>query len=126
MDPGKKRILVVEDDPHCVKIVSDMLTAHGFEVLKAPDGLDGIIDALEKLPDLIILDIMMPNIDGLKVSGTLRGTPQGSRIPIIMLTAKDAAEDVREGYDWGADRYITKPFDPDHLLQEVKNLLGLK
>jgi DNA-binding response OmpR family regulator len=117
-----KRILVVDDDPDIVKLVGDLLRANGYEVVDAPDGLEGILAGSDLPLDLVILDIMMPLADGIGVLNALKAVRPG--LPIIMLTAKTSEEDVKAGYDWGCDSYITKPFDPDHLLGEVKRLLG--
>jgi DNA-binding response OmpR family regulator len=118
-----KRILVVDDDPDVVTLVTDLLKANGYDVIGAPDGLEGILSGSYLDPlDLIVLDIMMPLADGLGVLNALKAVRPG--LPIILLTAKTAPEDVEKGYDWGCDSYITKPFDSDHLLAEVRRLLA--
>jgi DNA-binding response OmpR family regulator len=114
---------VVDDDPDVVAVVSDLLRANGYEVLDAPDGLEGILSGSYADPlDLIVLDIMMPLADGIGVLNALKAVRPA--LPIILLTAKTAPEDVELGYAWGCDAYITKPFDSDHLLAEVRRLLG--
>lgn len=119
------RILVVDDDPDVVTVVTDLLEANGYEVLDAPDGLEGILSGSYINPlDLIILDIMMPLADGIGVLNALKAVRPG--LPIIMLTAKTALEDIAKGYEWGCDSYITKPFESDYLLAEVRRLLEPK
>lgn len=119
---ARPRVMVCDDDPDIVTLLSDLLEANGYDPQTAPDGLEGIIEGLEHPIDLVILDVMMPHADGLSVLNTLKAAHQD--VPIIMLTAKTAPEDVAQGYEWGCDAYVTKPFDPDHLLSEVARLLA--
>lgn len=104
-------------------LVRDLLEANGYEVVDAPDGLEGILSGsyLEPL-DLIILDIMMPLADGLGVLNALKAMRPS--LPIILLTAKTSPEDIARGYEWGCDAYITKPFQSERLLAEVRRLLA--
>jgi two-component system response regulator MprA len=114
------RILVVDDDPEIVSFLKRGLTYEGYTVDTAGDGTEALAKARESEPDLVVLDIMMPGIDGLEVSRRLR---QASKIPIIMLTAKGTVTDRVRGLDSGADDYLVKPFAFDELLARIRALL---
>lgn len=114
------RILVVDDDPNIVDILRRGLTYEGYAVDTASDGSEALVKARQVEPDLVILDIMMPGVDGMEVSKRLR---QAGDVPILMLTAKGAKADKIEGFDSGADDYVVKPFDIDELLARVRALL---
>jgi two-component system response regulator MprA len=113
-------ILVVDDDPEIVSLVKRGLAYEGYTIETAADGTEALVKALEKEPDLVILDIMMPGLDGVEVARRLR---QGSDVPIIMLTAKGTVADKVTGLESGADDYLVKPFALDELLARVKALL---
>ena len=113
-------ILVVDDDPEIVSFLKRGLIYEGYTVVTASDGAEALSKALEKEPDLIILDIMMPCIDGIEVSQRLR---QASDVPILMLTAKGTVADRVAGLDSGADDYLVKPFAFDELLARIRALL---
>jgi DNA-binding response OmpR family regulator len=115
------RLLLVEDEPALARGLSDTLRARGFEVHVAPDGQRGLDMALSLRPDLILLDIMLPKINGFEVCRSLRR--QGFDVPIVMLTAKGQEEDVILGLNLGADDYITKPFRTGELIARAKALL---
>ena len=119
----KTKILVVDDEPDVVELVDFNLKAAGFEVVTATDGEEALKKARAALPSLIILDLMLPEVDGLEVCKILRRDPQTSGIPIIMLTAKAAEIDRILGLELGADDYVTKPFSPRELVLRVKRLL---
>ena len=114
------RILVVDDDPEIVSVLKRGLTYEGYTVDTASDGTEALARAREAEPDLAILDITMPGIDGLEVSRRLR---QASKVPIIMLTAKGSVTDRVKGLDSGADDYLVKPFAFDELLARIRALL---
>ena len=114
------RILVVDDDPEIVSFVRRGLAYEGYKVDTAADGSEALAKAREKEPDLVILDIMMPGIDGIEVSKRLR---QGGDVPILMLTAKGTVADKVVGLESGADDYLVKPFAFDELLARVRALL---
>jgi len=115
-----KQILVVDDDLNLRKIISTNLELAGYDVTAAANGEEALT-ALEQLqPDLVILDVMMPAMDGYEVARRIRSHPVNARVPIIMLTAKSEVEDKISGFDAGADDYITKPFGPQELLARVK------
>jgi two-component system, sensor histidine kinase and response regulator len=120
-----KRILVIDDLPENVFMLQDRLEHEGFEVLTAYDGYTGINKAKNELPDLILLDVMMPDITGLEVCKILVNEPTTKDIPIILVTAKSGAEDTKEGLEAGAFDYIKKPFNRIELLARVKSALKL-
>jgi two-component system phosphate regulon response regulator PhoB len=117
------KILVVDDEPDAVDLIKFNLKAAGFEVITSPDGQDALAKARNMLPDLIILDVMLPEVDGLEVCKILRRDNQISAVPIIMLTARAAEIDRVLGLELGADDYVTKPFSPRELILRVKRLL---
>lgn len=117
------KVLVVDDEPDAVELVSFNLKTAGYEVVTADDGNEAIKRARQHCPDLILLDVMLPEVDGLEVCKLLRRDPITSGVPIIMLTAKAAEIDRVLGLELGADDYMTKPFSPRELVLRVKNLL---
>ena len=114
------RILVVDDDPEIVSFVKRGLAYEGYKVDTAADGFEALAKARESEPDLVVLDVMMPEIDGIEVSKRLR---EGSGVPILMLTAKGTISDKVAGFESGADDYLVKPFAFDELLARVRALL---
>jgi len=123
---SKRIITVVDDNPDIVTIVKTILEGKGYEVVCALNGQE-LFDGLgDHKPDLIILDIMMPQLDGLEVLTRLKGATETSSIPVILLTAKVQYEDVLGGYKLGADYYITKPFTSTQLLNGINLLLEEK
>ena len=114
------KVLIVEDDPHAVELVRLYLARDGHEVLSAANGIDGLRQAREAQPDLIVLDLMLPGLDGLEICRTLRAE---SDVPIVMLTARVEEEDRLAGLEFGADDYVTKPFSPRELAARVKAVL---
>jgi DNA-binding response OmpR family regulator len=120
---GMPKILVVDDEPDALELIGFNLKNAGFEVISADDGAEALKRARESVPDLILLDVMLPEMDGLEVCKGLRRDPATSAIPIIMLTAKAAEIDRVLGLELGADDYVTKPFSPRELVLRVKNLL---
>lgn len=119
----KTRILVVDDEPDAVELIEFNLKAAGYEVVTAVEGEEALKKARELLPSLIILDLMLPEVDGLEVCKILRRDPKTSGIPIVMVTAKAAEIDRILGLELGADDYVTKPFSPRELVLRVKRLL---
>ncbi len=117
------KILVVDDEPDAVELIEFNLRNAGFEVITAADGAEALRKARATLPDLILLDVMLPEVDGLAVCKLLRHDPNTTAIPIIMLTAKAAEIDRVVGLELGADDYVTKPFSPRELVLRVKGLL---
>ena len=119
-----KRILVIDDLPENVFMLQDRLEHEGYEIITAYDGKSGIEKAQSELPDLILLDVMMPDINGIEVCKTLVNNKKTSEIPIILVTAKTGAEDTKDGLDAGAYDYIKKPFKYEDLIKRVKKVLG--
>ena len=113
-------ILILEDDPHTVEVVQLYLRRDGHNVLSAPDGIAGLSLAREAQPDLIVLDLMLPGMDGIEVCRALR---RESDVPIVMLTARAEEEDRLAGLDMGADDYVTKPFSPRELAARIRAVL---
>jgi DNA-binding response OmpR family regulator len=113
-------VLIVEDDPHAVELVRLYLDRDGHKVLSATDGLEGLRQAREANPDLIVLDLMLPGMDGLEICRTLRAE---SNVPIVMVTARVEEEDRLAGLELGADDYLTKPFSPRELAARVRAVL---
>jgi two-component system, OmpR family, response regulator MprA len=116
----KERILIIEDDEGILRVLRRALSYEGYQVETALDGESGLNQARDWRPDLVILDLMLPGMDGFEVTQRLR--TEGN-IPILMLTAKDTVNDRVQGLDSGADDYMTKPFDLDELLARVRALL---
>ena len=119
----KQKILVVDDEPEAVELVEFNLKQAGYDVLTAGDGSEALKKARTTVPALIVLDLMLPEIDGLEVCKMLRRDPDSAKIPIIMLTARAAEVDRVLGLELGADDYISKPFSPRELVLRVKKLL---
>jgi DNA-binding response OmpR family regulator len=122
----KKRILLVDDEKDLVETLTFRLTTNNYEVINAYDGQEGLEKARSEKPDLIILDLMLPKMDGYKVCGLLKSDTRYSKIPVVMFTARAQESDKQMGEEVGADAYITKPFDPKVLLTKVQELLGEK
>lgn len=121
-----EKILVVDDDPQTVKYLSIFLKRLGYEPLEALDGMTALKLAHEQRPDIIVLDVMMPGMDGFEVARSLRRHPETALIPILMFTAKTQVEDKLAGYDAGVDIYLTKPAHPVELQANIKALLSQK
>jgi two-component system phosphate regulon response regulator PhoB len=119
----KAKILVVDDEPDVVQLIDYNLKAAGYDVLTAADGEEALKKARSSSPDLIILDLMLPEVEGVDVCKILRREPGTSAIPIVMLTAKASETDRVLGLELGADDYVTKPFSPRELVLRVKRLL---
>ena len=117
------KILVVDDEPDTLELVEFNLTKAGFEIDTARDGAEALRKSRAFLPDLVLLDLMLPEIDGLEVFKLLRRDQHTAGIPVIMVTAKAAEIDRVLGLELGADDYVTKPFSPRELILRVKNLL---
>ncbi|MFD3329090.1 response regulator transcription factor [Streptomyces sp. NPDC058701] len=116
------RVLVVEDDPTVAEVVSGYLVRAGYAVEHAPDGPDALHRAAERRPDLVLLDLMLPGMDGLEVCRRLRATA-AVPVPVIMLTARGDEDDRIAGLELGADDYVTKPFSPRELVLRVESVL---
>jgi DNA-binding response OmpR family regulator len=119
-----KRILVVDDEMYIVNILDFTLHGEGWEVISANNGEDALRTLLKYEPDLVILDVMMPRIDGVEVCRAIKAREESADTPVILLSAKDRDKDREEGLEAGADLYLTKPFSPARLVQEIRNLLS--
>jgi two-component system response regulator MprA len=117
----KAHLLVVDDDPRITELLRRVLAYEGYTVTVAATGDDALARSLERPPDLIVLDLMLPGMDGLEVARRLRAA--GDNVPILMLTARDSVPDRVEGFEAGADDYLIKPFAPEELLMRIKALL---
>lgn len=119
-------LLVIEDEEDIVELMRYHLTQEGFQVHSENQGPKGLEEAQRQLPDLILLDLMLPGIDGLEICKRLKSVVRTKQIPIIMLTAKGEESDIVKGLEMGADDYITKPFSPQVLVARVKAVLRRK
>ena len=122
----KNLILVVDDDPMNVKLLSAKLPANQFNTIQAYNGEEAVRRAIHENPDLILLDIMMPEMDGYEVSHRLKTNPATENIPIILVTALDGADDKIRGFESGADEFLNKPVNDIELLTRIHSLLRLK
>ena len=119
-----KRLLVVDAEPNLLRAVAACLKAEGYEVSTARSGHEALVKLAETVPDLLISDIRMPEMDGYQLARQLRGSPRTVLVPIVFLTAKDETADRIEGFRAGIDAYLTKPFEPDELLAVVNAILS--
>jgi len=120
---ANKKILLVDDEKELVEMIKMRLEASGYEVIPAYDGQEALDKAKREKPDLIILDLMLPKMDGYKACGLLKADTRYNKIPIIMFTARAQDSDIKMGEEVGADAYITKPFETEILLGKIKELL---
>ncbi len=120
----KRRILLVDDEADLVFMLEARLKANGYEVLKAYDGETGLETARKENPDLILLDVMMPKMDGYKVCSLLKDDERYAKIPIVLFTAKAGEQTIQASKEAGADDYILKPFEPSILLDKIRELLA--
>ena len=123
-DLARLRVLVIDDEPHIVKVIRKQLEIAGFEVSAAGDGSEGLAAVRAWRPDLVILDILLPGMDGYAVCEALKRDPALRQIPVLMLTAKALPAEQVEGFRRGADGYLTKPFQLEELLGEIRRLLA--
>ena len=120
----KKRILVVDDERELVEMLSLRLEANDYKVFTAYDGQEGLDQARKLKPDLILLDLMLPKLDGYKVCQMLKFDEKYKQIPVILFTARVQEADLKLGEEMGADAYLTKPFEPSILLGKIAELLN--
>jgi DNA-binding response OmpR family regulator len=120
---NRKKILIVDDEPDVIKILRFSLLREGYEVVDASNGLDGLSKARQEKPDLIIMDVMMPKMNGYEVVRMLKYDAKHKHIPIIMLTARTQENDKRLGLTTGADEYIFKPFELKELLAKIDEMV---
>jgi two-component system alkaline phosphatase synthesis response regulator PhoP len=122
----EKKILVIEDDPATSRLVDYSLRHEGFQVITAFNGLEGIRKATNEAPDLVILDVMLPGMDGFEICHRLREQPATARLPILMFSAKAQDIDKNTGLKVGADDYLSKPAAPAEIVNRVNRLLAQK
>jgi len=121
---GPVSVVVVDDDPVILKLLQVNFELEGIRVTTAIDGAEGLERVYEERPDVVISDIMMPNVNGLELLTALKGGPETMHLPVILLSAKAQVADVQRGLDLGADDYVTKPFDPLELIARVYDVLA--
>ena len=122
--PSKVRVLLVDDEPSVVRVLRRRLETQGYEVVVAMDGMAALDMAKEGQPHLIILDLMLPRLNGYEVCRMLKQDPRYAQIPVLILTARGGPADKQEGLECGAEGYLIKPCQPDALLAEVQRLLN--
>jgi twitching motility two-component system response regulator PilG len=121
---SKRKILIVEDEESLLKLESILLTSRGYEVKGVADGKAALVAVAEMQPDLVLLDIMLPEIDGFEVCRQIKSSEATKHIPVIMLTAKKSREDMARGEQVGADWYITKPFKSAMVIETIQRFLS--
>jgi two-component system, OmpR family, alkaline phosphatase synthesis response regulator PhoP len=123
-DGAKERILIIDDDPVIARLLQINFRLEGFDVDAASGGEEAYRLVAERVPDLVILDVMMPGIDGFEVCRRLKEMPALEDVPFIFLSARAQDEDRTRGYALGVEEYVTKPFDPSHLVEIVRRALA--
>lgn len=121
---GKKRILIVEDEESLLKLESILFSSKGYSVTGVMDGKSALEEVQANKPDLVILDIMLPVMDGFEVCRQIKENPETRHIPVVMLTAKKNSQDLAHGQQVGCDAYITKPFKSSKVLETIQELIG--
>lgn len=120
---SQKKILIVEDEESLLKLESILLSTRGYQVTGVKDGLAALMEIERENPDLVLLDIMMPGIDGFEVCRRIKDNPDTAGIPVVMLTAKKSTADQNRGAEVGADAYVTKPFKSGRIIEIIEGLL---
>ncbi len=119
-----KKILAVDDDAMVLAVIKKRLEFAGYEVITAMEGLEGLKKARTENPDLIVLDLILPNLNGYQICAMLKRDSTYRNIPIVMLTSRSQQADINEGMKAGADAYITKPYEPDEFIAKIQTLLA--
>lgn len=119
-----KRILLVEDEPNMMELLKYRLEEKGYTIITASDGYAALNQVRTAKPDLVILDLMLPKIDGYTICRLLKFNDELRTIPVIILSARATEEDIRRGLSLGADAYVTKPYEPEELLKKIAELLN--
>lgn len=120
------KILVVDDDEHILRSLSQYLELEDFNVVSASSGPEALALFQQEKPDLLVLDVMMPGMDGFQVLETLRKDPETAGVPVLMLTARDQHNDILKGYQMGATSYLVKPFNLDELVEAIREVFASK
>ena len=118
------KVLIVDDEVHIIKLITYKLRGAGYDIASAADGVEALQAARAQRPDLILLDVMMPRMDGFQTLEALKGDPATRDIPVFLLTVKSREVDRQRGWQLGCDDYITKPFSPHKLLERIDQALG--
>ncbi|WP_027168464.1 response regulator [Mesorhizobium sp. WSM3224] len=126
MNGDKAKVLICDDDPLLLELMEFRLRAKGYEVIKAADGAEALAKAEQDEPDIIVLDAMMPKVDGLEVLARIKGNSALSETPVVMLTARKGERDIVSALEKGADDYLVKPFIPEELLARLARLIARK
>lgn len=121
-----KKILIIDDDPHIVKLLQSRLAVNKYETIVAMDGQEGLEKTHKEKPDLILLDLMLPKLSGYKLCRMLKFDEKYKQIPIVIFTARAQESDEKLGFEVGADAYLTKPFKAEVLLKKIRELLKEK
>lgn len=121
-----KKILIVEDDQHIRKLLNILIRKEDIQIDEAVEGNEALEKLASNTYDLVILDIMMPNVDGFQILKSMRETPATVALPVIIVTAKTEDKDLMKGYSMGANYYITKPFEPQDLIHSIELILKVK
>ena len=123
---AKSKILIVDDEAQLVNLLKLRLQAHGYEVFSAKDGEEALETIKGKMPDLVVLDLLVPHLNGYEVCAILKRDSRFQKIPLIICTAKTQEKEIKEAMDCGADAYVQKPFESQELLSKVQVLLETK
>ncbi|MGQ0562293.1 MAG: response regulator [Gemmatimonadota bacterium] len=121
---GRKQVLLVEDNDDNRRIYATILDHHGYGVIEAPNGVDAVREAVLRHPDLIIMDISLPLMDGLEATRRIRAHPDTADIPVLAVTAHARNRDRDQAFEAGCDEYLAKPVEPRRLIQEVERMIG--
>lgn len=121
-----QKILVVDDDEHILRSLSQYLELEDFDVVSASSGPEALQLFEQEKPDLLVLDVMMPGMDGFQVLESLRQNPETAHVPVLMLTARDQHNDILKGYQMGATSYLVKPFNLDELVEAIREVFAGK
>jgi two-component system alkaline phosphatase synthesis response regulator PhoP len=119
-----RKLLVVDDEMYILNILDFTLGSEGFEVITAANGEEALRKVNQLRPDLVVLDVMMPKVDGFEVCRAIKSKTETSHIPVILLTARDRAADRKKGEEVRCDAYMTKPFNPQKLVERIRELIG--
>ncbi len=118
-----KKILIIDDEKQLIEMVKIRLEASGYFVISVGDGVQGVSKAIEEQPDLILLDVLMPKMDGYNTLDKLKGEAETKLIPVIMFTVERTPEKIKKSFEAGAEEHIIKPFDPEELMTKIKKVL---
>lgn len=122
---GTKKILVVDDDPYILMSLEFLMKKNGFDVMVARNGTEALEILEKQIPGIVLLDIMMPDVDGYEICRHIKRTSKLKHIKVVFMSAKSKEPDIQKGYDLGASLYITKPFSTRELIKQVKGLLEI-